>query len=608
MKHAGAEVPDGRAQETPGSVDYNPTTGKSAAKCRHRRQVRQSGFSPCSWFRNGGFKYLFVVVWTGLNAAVFCWSYMQYKMEAKYYYLRGILGLGLCVSRGSAAVLNLNCATILLPMCRCLLSLIRRSKHVHRTTRKCLDRSRFIHIVIAIYICLGTAVHCVAHFFNAVSFSANYNVNVPDVNVASYLGENPCRIIFTTVPGVTGCLMLLILVAIVLTSCRAVRASRHELFWYCHQFFFVFYALLICHSIRGVLKEQRNTNMHTPGCIDTSIPAAEPEPQSSDWSEHESRNLLMKFNSTMVCEEEPAFVPHRSDTWCFLILPAGLYIGERLWRLFRSYRCVTVIGIRFHACDVMELQLHVDQFQAQPGQYVMLRCPIVSRLEWHPFTITRCPSQRNSTFTVHIRIQGDWTCSLRNLLTQDCSPGSGDTECLKLPKIYIDGPFGSPSEDVFRYNTSICIAGGVGVTPFAAVLNSLLEAQPNSTKLRRLYFIWVCRHVKNFEWFMETISQLHQKLWESNRPDVLILRLYVTGGEERDLQGTSAAQKLIFSRVRWGRPDLKQLFSEVTLCNPGSNVGVFVCGPKKLSLRVHKRCNRWNRHKTRLHYNKESFG
>lgn len=28
---------------------------------------------------------------------------------------------------------------------------------VHRTTRKCLDRSRFVHIVIAVFICIGTS-------------------------------------------------------------------------------------------------------------------------------------------------------------------------------------------------------------------------------------------------------------------------------------------------------------------------------------------------------------------------------------------------------------------------------------------------------------------
>lgn len=41
-------------------------------------------------------------------------------------------------------------------------------------------------------------------------------------------------------------------------------------------------------------------------------------------------------------------------------------------------------------------------------------------------------------------------------------------------RLYIDGPFGSPSEEVFNYDVSLCVAGGIGVTPFACVLHALL--------------------------------------------------------------------------------------------------------------------------------------
>ena len=45
--------------------------------------------------------------------------------------------------------------------------------------------------------------------------------------------------------------------------------------------------------------------MHTPGCIDTPIPAAEPE-----TNQH---GVDMDKNTTMICQEKPAFVSHRSD-------------------------------------------------------------------------------------------------------------------------------------------------------------------------------------------------------------------------------------------------------------------------------------------------------
>lgn len=43
-----------------------------------------------------------------------------------------------------------------------------------------------------------------------------------------------------------------------------------------------------------------------------------------------------------------------------------------------------------------------------------------------------------------------------------------------LFRLYVDGPFGSPSEEVFNYDVSVCVAGGIGVTPFACILHALL--------------------------------------------------------------------------------------------------------------------------------------
>ena len=37
----------------------------------------------------------------------------------------------------------------------------------------------------------------------------------------------------------------------------------------------------------------------------------------------------------------------------------------------------------------------------------------------------------------------------------------------------MDGPFGAALSDVFHYPVSVCIAAGIGVTPFAALLKSL---------------------------------------------------------------------------------------------------------------------------------------
>lgn len=55
--------------------------------------------------------------------------------------------------------------------------------------------------------------------------------------------------------------------------------------------------------------------------------------------------------------------------------------------------------------------------------------------------------------------------------------------CLCLPswpvslslflRLAIDGPFGTASEDVFRYEVVMLVGAGIGVTPFASILKSV---------------------------------------------------------------------------------------------------------------------------------------
>lgn len=122
------------------------------------------------------------------------------------------------------------------------------------------------------------------------------------------------------------------------------------------------------------------------------------------------------------------------------------------------------------------------------------------------------------------------------------------------PKLYIDGPFGSPSEEVFNYEVSLCVAGGIGVTPFASVLNTLL-IDWKQYKLRRLYLIWVCKEIQSFLWFADLLCILHNKLWQENRPDYLNVQLYLS--QTDGLQNLNGEKyQMLNSRLIIGKPRL----------------------------------------------------
>lgn len=125
---------------------------------------------------------------------------------------------------------------------------------------------------------------------------------------------------------------------------------------------------------------------------------------------------------------------------------------------------------------------------------------------------------------------GDFTSALATALGCDANQKAGKPVDIKeddddekshevsppinrpLPRIQIDGPFGSASEDYYKFvrclhasypklivgqETIMLCGAGVGVTPFASILKSIwyTYSLPNARKqrLRKVYFFWICR-------------------------------------------------------------------------------------------------------------------
>uniref|UniRef100_A0A2K6FB41 NADPH oxidase 4 n=1 Tax=Propithecus coquereli TaxID=379532 RepID=A0A2K6FB41_PROCO len=511
------------------------------------------------------------------------WSFATTWMEPREYYpvmsvdlLHNMLGL--CLSRASASVLNLNCSLILLPMCRTLLAYL--------------------------YILVLLSVHVAAHLVNALNFSVNYSEDFVELNAARYRDEDPRKLLFMTVPGLTGVCMVVVLFLMITASTYAIRVSNYDIFWYTHNLFFVFYMLLMLHVSGGLLKYQTNLDTHPPGCINLNRICSQNSSLPEYLSEriHESSpggfaksEVLTQNTFVKICVEEPRFQANFPQTWLWISGPLCLYCAERLYRCFRSNKPVTIISVISHPSDVIEIRMIKENFKARPGQYIILHCPRVSALENHPFTLTMCPTETKATFGVHLKVVGDWTERFRDLLLP---PSSQDSEILPFiqsrsyPKLYIDGPFGSPFEESLNYEVSLCVAGGIGVTPFASILNTLLY-------VILIHFISPNRELPTFQTSLFLF-------WHENRPDYVNIQLY--------LSQTDGIQKIIGekyhalnSRLYIGRPRWKLLFDEIAKCNRGKTVGVFCCGPNSISKTLHKLSNQNNSYGTRFEYNKESF-
>ncbi|MCH7589333.1 MAG: hypothetical protein IIC78_15055 [Chloroflexi bacterium] len=56
-------------------------------------------------------------------------------------------------------------------------------------------------------------------------------------------------------------------------------------------------------------------------------------------------------------------------------------------------------------------------FRYRPADYVFVRCPEVSRLDWHPFSISSAPEEEN-ILAIHIRATGSRTGALYELFNK----------------------------------------------------------------------------------------------------------------------------------------------------------------------------------------------
>jgi predicted ferric reductase len=228
-----------------------------------------------------------------------------------------------------------------------------------------------------------------------------------------------------------------------------------------------------------------------------------------------------------------ALLIHGKSFWLFLLPAGSLYILERVLRLIRGSRKVLVKRVNFLPGNVLNLELVANGFLYKPGQYAFVNCPSLSKNEWHPFTISSAPSQDFLTF--HIRVVGDWTSGLKNVM----NPDDKEMKFIENPLnpdgssqyLRIDGPFGTSSDFVFDFHHVMLVCGGIGVTPFSSILRQIKYKREHekSLKLKKVFFYWINRDEGSFQWFAELLNSLEQ-----DHPDFFEIHTYMTGSIDAD--------------------------------------------------------------------------
>ncbi|XP_026530492.1 NADPH oxidase 1 isoform X1 [Notechis scutatus] len=561
-----------------------------------------------NWAINHWFSALVIAAWLALNIYLFLTYFLIFDRSEQYYYTRQILGSALAWARASAKCLNFNSMLILLPICRNLLSFVRGTcRCCRRTMRRQLDHNLAFHKLVAYMIAIHTAIHIIAHLFNVEWYiDAQQKTDESLPSILSHLHKTnglwlnpiqsnstiPLYVAFTTIPGLTGVIITLALILMITSSMEQIRRSYFEVFWYTHHLFVIYFAGLVIHGIAGLVRGQTAESL-----------------MKNNPKKCAHRHTQWGRNSSHPYCEVPEFGSIPAESWKWVLAPIILYAFERALRIWRSCQKVDIMKVIMHPSRVLEIQMFKAGFSMEIGQYVFLNCPAISYLEWHPFTLTSAPEE--NYFSVHIRVAGDWTETLIDTLQQPNSP---------MPRMMVDGPFGTASEDVFQYEVAMLVGAGIGVTPFASVLKSIwykLQHGDQELRTRKIYFYWVCRETGSFSWFKHLLSSLEQEMEGSGRADFLSYHLYLTGWN-RSMVGHAALhfQKStdmvtgLRQKTSFGRPMWNNEFSAVAAAHPRSVVGVFLCGPEQLAKTLRKYCSQHSSldpRNVQFYFNKENF-
>ncbi|KAL3702293.1 hypothetical protein R1sor_020315 [Riccia sorocarpa] len=164
------------------------------------------------------------------------------------------------------------------------------------------------------------------------------------------------------------------------------------------------------------------------------------------------------------------FAFHMVSSVYFVVVPVLLFFIDRFIRLIQSRKNVEILKARLLPCGAVELKfLTPPKFVYHPLSVVFVLLPSVSRLQWHPFSVTSSRRDRKNELSICVKPMGAWTRGITDIFSTK--------KLHKCPfsfKASLEGPYGDDLDFYLNYKTLVLIAGGIGITPFLAVLKDIL--------------------------------------------------------------------------------------------------------------------------------------
>ena len=395
-------------------------------------------------------------------AGIFVERAYYYSVEREFAGLRRIAGYGVSITRGAASGMMFTYSLLLLTMARNLITFARETIFNNYVP---FDSYISAHKIIALTGLFFTLMHCIGHginFYHIATHTANdLTCLFRNVYHRTHVLPKFSYWLFLTVTGFSGFIVTLITIVIFVFATQYARRYTFQAFWFTHHLYVIFYILMFVHGSGRLVQDPLFGNFFLgPACV-------------------YALDLIVSASRR---KAEVAVV--RAD-----ILPSQ------------------VIGVYFK---------RPISFDYMAGQWLKIASGAQNPTEFHSFTISSAPHEDH--LSLHIRAVGPWTYNFREIFA--------NLNGQPYPKLYVDGPFGEGHQDWFRYEVAVLVGGGIGVTPFASILKELVHRFNIGARVqcRKVFFIWVARSQKQYEWFTDIIRDVE----EADKKGQVEIHIFVT--------------------------------------------------------------------------------
>ncbi|KAF7143696.1 hypothetical protein RHSIM_Rhsim05G0110400 [Rhododendron simsii] len=391
------------------------------------------------------------------------------------------------------------------------------------------------------------------------------------------------------------------------------------------------------------------------------------------------------------------FLAMHVGDFIFSIAAGGifLFILDRFLRFCQSRRTVNVVSANCSPCGTVELVVSKPaNLQYNALSFIFLQVRELSWLQWHPFSVSSSPLDGKYHMSILIKNLGEWTEKLRGKILNGPKE---DSPMVPLQShhanitVSVEGPYGHELpyhltyvflylnllmcisnayyDEVVRYENLILVAGGIGISPFLAILSDILHrindkkpclprnvlvvwALKTSDELPLLYSLdmeSICpvfSDTLNFEiqtyvtqesepwlwykgllfdacmvgspiifggvvvnlWHIWETKASTKELGEDDRQNSGVMQ----DNQPREQKESSECCGATSNIVRYGcRPDFKEIFGSIAERWGHVDVGVIACGPPTLQTSIAKECRSQSlRRKCNhpiFHFNSHSF-